>query len=126
MIKTIIMETPATYAYLNLKDTIDHKLVATSEELQLTSPVKIFSSMDIVTKNQAINDQQLVEPSEEPQSAHPVEISSSGVLSGKTSIPRVRVFKLFHKCELIIVILGSVDCPVSKLSGNSDWCVFYF
>ena len=95
MIKTIIMETPATYAYLNSKDIIDHKLVATSEELQLTSSVKISSSMDIVTKNQAINDQQLVEPSEEPQSVHPAEISSSGVLSGKTSISRVRVLKLF-------------------------------
>ena len=119
MIKTIIMETP--YAYLNSKDAIGHKLVATSEESQ---PARI-SFRDIMTNQQSMNDQP-VPSAEESQSAYPVEISSSGVLSGKTSIPRVRVFKLFYKCELIIVILGSVDCPVSKLSGNSDWCVFYF
>ena len=119
MMKTIIMETPATYAYLNSKDTIDHKLVAASEESQ---PARISSFRDIMTKQQSMNDHQPVPSAEESQSVHPVEISSSG---GKTSIPRVRVFKLFHKCELIIVILGSVDCPESKFSGHSDWCVFY-
>ena len=123
MIKTIIMETPATYAYLNSKDTIDHKLVATSEESQ---PVRISSIRDIMTKQQSMNVHQPVPSAEESQSVHPVEISSSGVLSGKTSIPRVRVFKLFYECELIIVILGSVDCPVSKLSRHSNWCVFYY
>ena len=92
MIKTIIMETPATYAYLNSKDTIDHKLVATSEESQ---PARISSFRDIMTKQQSMNDHQPVPSAEESQSAdHAV---SSSVSNGIASISKVRFFQSFYR-----------------------------
>ena len=92
MIKTIIMETPATYAYLNSKDIIDHKLAATSEEPQ---PARISSFRDIMTKQQSMNDHQPVLSAEESQSAD-LAVSSS-VSNSIASIPKVRVFQSFYR-----------------------------
>ena len=123
MIKTMIMETPATYAYLNSKDTIDHKLVATSEESQ---PARISSFRDIITKQQSMNDHQPVPSAEASQSAD-LAVSSS-VSNSIASIPQVRVFQSFYRGSI-------VDCCLklewfywclSKFSRGNYLFVFYY
>jgi len=97
------METPSIYAHLNSKDT-DHKAVACSDESPI-SPVKISSSMDIVPKNQSINDHQPVAPPEVSQPANLLEISSSthAILGNEASVSRVSVSYLFNRSQLIVV-----------------------